>query len=230
MNRAYEEMGFAKLDLDRAQRTGFPEVVFCEGKADEHLVAICKSLYGEYGELLGTRASEHQFELVKEAVPEAEYDKVSRIIYVEREGKERKGFVAVCSAGTADIPVAEEAAKTAEYLGAYVERFFDVGVSGIHRLFDHIDRIREANCVIAVAGMEGALASVIGGMVRNPVIAVPTPVGYGVSEGGYAALLAMLSSCANGVATVNIGNGFGAGFMAAQINRLAAGVEREPNS
>ena len=217
----YEEMGFAKLDLHRAVRTGFPETVFCEGKPDDYLLKICCRLADEYGELLGTRASSHQYEILKEQLPDIRYDEVSRIISIEKEDKKHIGLVAVCTGGTADIPVAEEAARVASYLGANVEKIYDIGVSGIHRLFNHLEVIQKASCVIAVAGMEGALASVIGGLVKNPVIAVPTAVGYGVSEGGYAALLAMLSSCANGIATVNIGNGYGAGYIAAQINRLA---------
>jgi hypothetical protein len=149
------------------------------------------------------------------------YDEVSRILKVEKKDKPLSGKIAVCTAGTADIPVAEEAAQTAEFFGTRVERIYDVGVSGLHRLLSQLDRLQEANCVIAVAGMEGALASVIGGLVRNPVIAVPTSVGYGANLHGLSALLTMINSCANGVAVVNIDNGYGAGYMATQINRLA---------
>ena len=169
----------------------------------------------------GTRASKEQFELVKEHIPDTEYDPVSKILKVERNPKERKGMIAVCCAGTADLPVAEEAAQTAEYFGTRVERIFDVGVSGIHRLLSKVEILQQANCVVAIAGMEGALASVVGGLVSNPVIAVPTSVGYGASFGGLSALLTMINSCANGVAVVNIDNGYGAGYMATQINRLA---------
>ena len=175
------------------------------------------------GEVFGTRASVHQYELVKEKFPAAEYDPLSRILKIDGKKREKKGLVAVCTAGTADISVAEEAAQTAEYFGTHVERIYDVGVSGMHRLFSRLDTIQEANCVVAVAGMEGALASVMGGLVKRPVIAVPTSVGYGASFHGLSALLTMINSCANGIAVVNIDNGFGAGYLATQINRLAEG-------
>ena len=217
----YEELGFAKLDMHRNVRQGFGEVVFCSGKADEHLLKIFEHLYAANGEVMGTRASDHQATLIKERFPEASYDPIARILKVESEEsekKEKKGLIAVCTAGTADVPVAEEAAATAEFFGNRVERLYDVGVSGLHRLFSKLDIIQQANCVVAVAGMEGALASVVGGLVDKPVIAVPTSVGYGASFGGVSALLTMLNSCANGVATVNIDNGYGAGYLAAQIN------------
>ncbi len=217
----YEEMGFAKLDTNRELRQGFPEVVFCKGKADEYLTEIYKKLYEKNGKVLGTRADRHQAELVKNIFPEAEYDEISRVLILQKEKPELKGMVTVCCAGTADLYVAEECAKTAEFFGARVSRVYDVGVSGIHRLFARLDDIRKVNCVVAIAGMEGALASVIGGLVTNPVIAVPTSVGYGASFGGLSALLTMINSCANGVAVVNIDNGYGAGYMATQINRLA---------
>lgn len=219
----FEEMGYAKLDTHRRIRSGFPEVIFAQGKADEHLVAIFHRLYEAEGEVMATRATEAQYELVKAEFSHARYDKLSRIIrlrnpvFVE---KELKGRVAVCTAGTADIPVAEEAAQTAEFFGSYVDRIYDVGVSGIHRLLSQVDVIQQANCVIAVAGMEGALGSVIGGFVDKPVIAVPTSVGYGANFHGVSALLTMINSCANGIAVVNIDNGYGAGYIAAQINRL----------
>lgn len=216
----YEELGYAKLDTHREIRSGFPEVVYCSGKADEHLTAIYQRLYQVHGEVFGTRADKRQYELIREVLPQVTYDEVSRILKIERADKKRTGKIAVCSAGTADIPVAEEAAQTAEYFGSYVERIYDVGVSGLHRLLSRIEEIQEANCVIAVAGMEGALASVIGGMVSRPVIAVPTSVGYGASMHGLSALLTMINSCANGVAVVNIDNGYGAGYIATQINRL----------
>lgn len=217
----YEEMGFAKLDVHREVRTGFPEVIYCAGKADDYLVSIYQKMFEMYGEVFGTRASEHQYEIVKEVLPQITYDKISRILKIEKTDKVHIGSIAICSAGTADIPVAEEAAQTAEYFGAHVERAYDVGVCGIHRLLAELDVVQEANCVVAVAGMEGALASVIGGLVSNPVIAVPTSVGYGASMNGISALLTMINSCANGIATVNIDNGYGAGYLAAQINRLA---------
>lgn len=217
----FEELGFAKLDTHREVRSGFPEVIFCSGKPDEYLVSIYQKMYEQNGEVFGTRATGHQYQIVKEILPNISYDEMSHILKIEKENKERCGKIAVCTAGTADIPVAEEAAQTAEYFGANVERIYDVGVSGIHRLFSKIENIQKANCVVAVAGMEGALASVIGGIVSNPVIAVPTSVGYGASMNGLSALLTMINSCANGIAVVNIDNGYGAGYMATQINRLA---------
>jgi len=248
----YANMGFARLDTQRKERSGFPEVIFCSGKPDDYLVAIYRKITELEGRAFGTRATPHQAALVQEAIPAAEYDPVSRILKVERSGgasgscdtsdvsgttgvhgvsgvgTASGGRVAVCTGGTADIPVAEEAAQTAEFFGARVDRFYDVGVSGIHRLFNNMDEIRKADCVIAVAGMEGALPTVIGGMVRNPVIAVPTSVGYGANMQGLTALLTMINSCANGVAVVNIDNGYGAGYMATQIGRLAAsGRSRE---
>lgn len=217
----FEEMGYAKLDSHREIRSGFPEVVFCSGKPDEYLKSIYQKLYELNGEVFGTRASLHQYKLVSEVLPDVIYDEIPHILKLELKDKKHNGKIAVCSAGTADIPVAEEAAQTAEYFGTEVERVYDVGVSGIHRLFAKIDILQEANCVVAVAGMEGALASVIGGLVSTPVIAVPTSVGYGASFNGLSALLTMVNSCANGVAVVNIDNGYGAGYIAAQINRLA---------
>ena len=274
--KGYTNMGFARLDTQRKERSGFPEVIFCSGKPDDYLVAIYRKITELEGRAFGTRATPHQAALVQEAIPAAEYDPVSRILKVERSGGASGmhgvsgntgasgscdtsndsgatgvhgvsgvgtasgahgasgnngasgGRVAVCTGGTADIPVAEEAAQTADFFGARVDRFYDVGVSGIHRLFNNMDEIRKADCVIAVAGMEGALPTVIGGMVRNPVIAVPTSVGYGANMQGLTALLTMINSCANGVAVVNIDNGYGAGYMATQIGRLAAsGRSRE---
>ena len=217
----YEELGYAKLDTDRKKRTGFAEVVFCSGKANEQLLEIYKRIYESEGEVLGTRATQVQYEWLKKEFPEIMYDPESKILKIEKAEKNKKGMIAVCTAGTADIPVAEEAAQTAEFFGARAERIYDVGVSGLHRLLSRLETIQEANCIVAVAGMEGALASVIGGLVSRPVIAVPTSVGYGANFGGVSALLTMLNSCANGVAVVNIDNGYGAGYMAAEINRLA---------
>ncbi len=219
----FMELDFAKLDSHRKLRTGFPEVVYCEGKSLENLLSIYGKLKEEDGSVFGTRASKEQYEFVRKSLPETEYDPVSRIMRIGAGEKELSGNIAVCCAGTADIPVAEEAAKTAEFFGSYVERIYDVGVSGIHRLLSQTALLQKANCVIAVAGMEGALASVLGGLVSNPVIAVPTSVGYGASLKGLSALLTMINSCANGVAAVNIDNGFGAGYIATQINRLATG-------
>ncbi len=221
----FEELGYAKLDTQRKIRSGFAEVIFCSGKADEHLKQIVGRLYEEEGEVFGTRATKEQYEMLKKAYPEIEYDEISRIIKIEKKDKKRIGKIAVCTAGTADISVAEEAAQTAEYFGSRVERIYDVGVSGLHRLLARLDAIQSVNCVIAIAGMEGALASVIGGLVDKPVIAVPTSVGYGANMNGLSALLTMINSCANGIAVVNIDNGYGAGYIATQINRL--GVRHE---
>lgn len=221
----FEEMGYAKIDTHRKLRSGFAEVIFCSGKSDEHLLHIFGKIYEEEGEVMGTRASAEQAKLVQEHYREAEYDPVSRIIKIQKKKKEHTGCIAVCTAGTADIPVAEEAAQTAEYFGSHVERIYDVGVSGIHRLLANLEEVQRANCIVAVAGMEGALASVVGGLVDKPVIAVPTSVGYGANLHGLSALLTMINSCANGIAVVNIDNGYGAGYIATQINRL--GVKNE---
>lgn len=216
----YENLGYARIDTHRKIRSGAAEVVFCAGKQNDHLLEIFRRIYSREGEVLGTRASEDQFRFIAEYLQEVHFDPVSRILKIEDQGKRRDGMIAVCTAGTADIPVAEEAAQTAEFLGSRVRRIYDIGVSGIHRLFASLDEIQSANCVIAVAGMEGALASVLGGLVDRPVIAVPTSVGYGASMQGLAALLTMINSCANGVAVVNIDNGYGAGYIASQINLM----------
>lgn len=223
----YKDIGYAKLDTGRKNRTGFAEVVYCSGKTDEHLLNIYQRLYREEGEVFGTRASKEQYGYMKQYFPDIQYDPVSRILKINGTEKKQVGKIAVCTAGTADISVAEEAAQTAEYFGTNIERIYDVGVSGMHRLFSCLDTIQSANCIVAVAGMEGALASVIGGLVSCPVIAVPTSVGYGANFGGMAALLTMINSCANGIAVVNIDNGYGAGYMATQINRLAVGQKGE---
>jgi len=218
----YKDMGFANIDNHRALRTGYPEVIFCQGKTPEQIRDIMCELVKKGGNIMGTRATADDYEAVKEALPQAVFFETARIIAVLDEGKkanENLPTVAVVTAGTADIPVAEEAAVTAEILGNKVNRIYDVGVAGIHRLFDKLPQIREADVVIAVAGMEGALASVVGGLVDSPVIAVPTSIGYGANLGGISALLSMLNSCANGVAVVNIDNGFGAAYMAAVINK-----------
>ena len=218
----FEELGFAKLDSHRQLRQGFAEVVFCSGKKDEHLLDIFCRLFEMNGEVLGTRASEHQYEIIATKIPQAKFDSLSGIIRIEKEDKEKIGKIVVCSAGTADIPVAEEAAITAEFFGNNVERIYDIGVSGLHRLLSRLEDIQSANCVVAVAGMEGALPSVIGGLVSCPVIAVPTSIGYGANMNGISALLTMINSCANGVAVVNIDNGYGAGYLSSQINRQTA--------
>ena len=217
----YEDLGYAKLDHHRKLRSGFGETIFCQGKPDPYLKEIFLKFYERDGEVLGTRASKEQYELIRSLVPAAVYDPISRIVKVEKPDKEHVGCVAVCTGGTADIPVAEEAAQTAEYFGTKVDRIYDVGVAGIHRLLSQRERISKANCIIAVAGMEGALGTVIAGLADAPVITVPTSVGYGASFHGLSALLTMINSCANGISVVNIDNGYGAGYIATQINRMA---------
>ena len=220
-NAGFEDMGYAKLDSNRKERTGFAEVVFCSGKNIEQLCGIYKRILEDEGEVLGTRATKEQYEALRRTFSDITYDEKSRILKIENKSKQHLGNVVVCCAGTADIPVAEEAAQTAEFFGTKVNRIYDVGVSGIHRLLSFTEELQAANCVVAVAGMEGALPSVIGGLVSNPVIAVPTSVGYGANFGGVSALLTMINSCANGISVVNIDNGYGAGYLATQMNRLA---------
>ena len=216
----YENLGFARLDHHRELRTGFPEVIFSQGKTVEQTGIIFEKLWKRSGLVLATRASREQYEAVRIRVPEAVYHEAARAITAGmKPEEERVGLVAVCTGGTADIPVAEEAAVTAEMCGARVERIFDIGVSGLHRMISALPEIRRATAIVAVAGMEGALASVLAGQLNHPVIAVPTSVGYGANFGGLSALLTMINSCATGIAVVNIDNGFGGGYLAAQINR-----------
>ncbi len=217
-NRSYEDLGYAKIDHNRKERSGNSEVIFCQGKPDEFLTQIYKTIYEKDGEVLGTRANEKQYELVKKELPEVKYNSVSKILKIEKE-KSKAGNIAICTGGTADIPVAEEAAETAEFFGSNVERIYDVGVAGIHRLLSQKEKLDKANVIIVIAGMEGALASVVAGIAKVPVIAVPTSVGYGANFGGLAALLSMINSCSNGVSVVNIDNGYGAGYIANQINQ-----------
>ena len=210
-----EEMGFATLDTDRHKRTGIPEVIYSEGKTPQQLAEIAGRLFDNGIPILATRATRAKYEAVLEKVPGAIYHELARTIeYREEEHPPSEKYIAVVSAGTSDMPVSEEAAVTAEFLGSRVERIFDVGVAGIHRLFNRMDLIRNASVVIVVAGMEGALASVVGGLVDKPVIGVPCSAGYGANFGGVSALLAMLNSCAAGVSVVNIDNGFGAACQA----------------
>ncbi|MBS4022343.1 MAG: nickel pincer cofactor biosynthesis protein LarB [Dethiobacter sp.] len=216
----YEDLDFAKVDHHRALRNGFPEVILCQGKTQEQIVKIFRTLADCNRTILATRAWPAAYEAVKEACPEAVYHEAARIISMASGDVRRfSRKIIVLSAGTADIPVAEEAAVTAEAMGHDVERIYDVGVAGIHRLFAHKDRLFSAAVLIVVAGMEGALASVVGGLVDMPVIAVPTSVGYGANFGGLSALLTMLNSCANGIGVVNIDNGFGAATLADAIVR-----------
>jgi hypothetical protein len=221
----YEDLDFAKIDHHRSLRTGFPEVVFCQGKTNNQISEIVKRLAARHSTILATRATEDAFEAVRREIPLAIYHTAARIIVVRdpellpaAESDDAK-YILIVSAGTADIPVAEEAAVTAESMGSKVVRLYDVGVAGIHRLLDQKGKLDDANVIIVAAGMEGALASVVGGLTDKPVIAVPTSIGYGASFQGLAALLSMLNTCAEGVAVVNIDNGFGAGYFAHLINK-----------
>jgi hypothetical protein len=217
----YEDIGFAKIDHHRALRDSLPEVVLGEGKTPAQAAEIATRIADRAARLLVTRADAACAAAVLEALPEATYHETARAITLDREPARKDPGVTVLCGGTADLPVAEEAAVTAELMGNEVERVNDVGVAGIHRLLDHVAALQEARVLVVVAGMEGALPSVVAGLVAVPVIAVPTSVGYGASFGGIAALLAMLNACAAGVSVVNIDNGFGAGYQAAVINRLA---------
>lgn len=217
----YEEMGFAKIDSQRHLRKGFPEVIFCQGKTLEQISKITKRIKEIKGKIIATRATSEIYQTIKEIIPEVTYFNEARIVAVkEEEKKVSSKYILVVSGGTADIPVAEEAAVIAELMGNKVERLYDVGVAGLHRLLDNSKKLLAANVLIVVAGMEGALPSVIGGLVDKPIIAVPTSIGYGASFKGLAPLLTMLNSCAPGLAVVNIDNGFGAGYMASLINQL----------
>ncbi|MGM0688949.1 MAG: nickel pincer cofactor biosynthesis protein LarB [Bacillota bacterium] len=221
----YEDLGFARVDHQRYLRRGFPEVIYCPGKTVEQIEAIVERLAASGGTVLATRAEPAVFDVIKAKHPRAEYHPRAKALVIRGEVEpEPMGCVAVVSAGTADLPVAEEAALTAELIGSRVERLYDVGVAGIHRLFDNWDKLSRARVIVVIAGMEGALASVVGGLATCPVIAVPTSVGYGANFGGLAPLLTMLNSCASGVAVVNIDNGYGAGYMAALINRIGEGA------
>lgn len=218
---SFADLGFAKIDLHRESRCGFPEVVYCEGKTTEQAVEILRLLHGKAeGNVLATRCPEETAEAVRKIIPEAEYHPLAKTLSIYKKEKEGKGNIAVVSAGTSDLPVAEEAAVTAEIMGNHVSRIYDVGVAGIHRLLAHRDFLEEARVLIVVAGMDGALPSVVGGLIKKPLIAVPTDIGYGASFHGLAALLAMLNSCASGVTVVNINNGFGAACAASRINQL----------
>jgi NCAIR mutase (PurE)-related protein len=220
----YDDLGFAKVDLHRALRAGGAEAVFCPGKTPEQVVAILRVLIGEHANVLATRADETVAAAVAAAGLPHVYHAVARVVLARPEPREAVGLVVVAAAGTADLPVAEEAAVVAEALGNRVERVNDCGVAGLHRLLAHHELFAEANVIVAVAGMEGAMPSVLAGLVDRPVIAVPTSVGYGTSLNGLAALLAMLNSCAPGVSVVNVDNGYGAAHQASQINRLVAKI------
>lgn len=218
----FEDMGFAHLDTHRELRNGYPEVIYCAGKTTDQVTAIVKRMLElDYSNILATRADSNVAQALRALTPNVEYSATARIAVINRKPlPQPAGTIAVVTGGTSDMPVAEEAAITAEIMGNNVKRIYDVGVAGLHRLLSHLDDIMNANVVIAVAGMEGALASVVGGLVDKPVIAVPTSVGYGANFHGLAALLSMLNSCASGVAVVNIDNGFGAGYIASMINHI----------
>jgi len=219
---AVHDLKFARVDGHRSLRKGFPEVIYCEGKSPSQVVAIAKKILQHNDNLLATRADKPAYRAVQCTFPKARYHEAARAITVVRKPlPKRSGTIAILCAGTTDIPVAEEAAVTADIMGNRVKRFYDVGVAGLHRLLAVNEELLKANVLIVVAGMEGALPSVVGGLVDKPVIAVPTSVGYGASFGGIAALLAMLNSCASGVTVVNINNGFGAGYAASLINQVA---------
>lgn len=217
----YTDLGFARIDNHREMRTGYPEIIYCAGKTVDQVREIVRLMASRGNNVIGTRATREMYEAVLTIAPEAEYHAVARIISVRKKELEiPSSSIAVITAGTSDMPVAEEAAVTAELLGNNVVRIYDAGVAGIHRLVDKIPEIRRCRVIVVIAGMEGALASVVGGLVDKPVIAVPTSVGYGANFGGISALLAMLTSCSSGVTVVNIDNGFGAGFSASMINKL----------
>ena len=218
----FSDIGHTVIDTDRKRRTGAHEVIYCRGKTAEQIRDIAKTMKENGAEILGTGMKKEVFEVIKKDFPEAFYDETAGVFTagIRKPEKKGKGYIAVVSAGTSDYPVSEEAALTAEFYGNEVKRVQDAGVAGLHRLLRHLDVIRGARVVIAVAGMEGALASVVGGLVSSPVIAVPTSVGYGSSLNGLSALLSMLNSCSSGVSVVNIDNGFGAGYLASMINNL----------
>jgi NCAIR mutase (PurE)-related protein len=220
-NFPYTDLGFARIDHHREMRTGYPEIIYCAGKSVEQVKEIVRVMSEKENNVIGTRANQEMFDAVKSILPDAVYYPVARIISVQKKKPATPNTrIAVITAGTSDMPIAEEAAITAELLGNNVIRIYDAGVAGIHRLVDKLPEIRSCRVIIVIAGMEGALASVVGGLVDKPVIAVPTSVGYGANFGGISALLAMLTSCSTGVTVVNIDNGFGAGFSASMINKM----------
>ncbi len=223
----YEDIGFAKIDHDRSQRRGFPEVVLCEGKTAEQVVKILKTLKKSHQNILATRAEPEFYEAVKEEIPEIRYNERGRVLVLEKDPLPRVGSIVIVSGGTSDQPVVEEARETAEIMGNKTETLNDAGVAGVHRLLNNVDYLNRAKVIIVVAGMEGALPSVVAGLVNKPVIAAPTSVGYGANLGGIAPLLTMLNSCAAGVGVVNIDNGFGAAYLANSINKLGEKQKKE---
>ncbi len=227
MSDKYIDIDFAKLDIERQKRRGCSEAVFCECKTNVQLIEIFKTFKSNGQNVLGTRASAEQYGALIKEFPDIQYNAQGRVLTLIQNKIEKLGEVAVCTGGTGDIPIAEEASATAEFYGSNVTKYYDIGVAGIHRLFDKIDNIRKANVIIAVAGMEGALGSILTGLVDIPVIAVPTSIGYGASLKGLSALLTMLNSCAEGMTVVNIDNGFNAGYSANQINRKISLAKKE---
>jgi len=218
---SFKDLGHTKIDNHRELRTGYPEVIFCSGKTVEQVCDIISHMLTKNNNILATRATKEMFDAVKKICADAKFNAAARTITIKRKDlKIPVTVISVVSAGTSDIPVAEEAAVTAEFFGNKVQRVFDVGVAGIHRLYDRLDEIRKSRVIVVVAGMEGALPSIVKGLVNKPVIAVPTSIGYGANFNGLSALLGMLTSCASGVTVVNIDNGFGAGFTASMINKL----------
>ena len=220
-NFPYTELGFARIDHHREMRTGYPEIIYCAGKSIDQVTEIFRVMSERENNVIGTRANNEMYEAVRSTLPDAVFYPIAGIISLQKKKPpEPESLIAVITAGTSDMPVAEEAAITAELLGNKVLRIYDAGVAGIHRLVDKLPEIRTCRVIIVIAGMEGALASVVGGLVDKPVIAVPTSVGYGANFGGISALLAMLTSCSTGVTVVNIDNGFGAAFSASMINKM----------
>jgi NCAIR mutase (PurE)-related protein len=220
--KGYDDLGFVRVDTHREKRQGFPEVIYGEGKTPEQIITICKKLQESNKTVLATRVSKDDSEQIQTALPDFMWHKEARCLTWRSESNQEpsyEGYIAVVCAGTTDLFVAEEAVITAEMMGSRVERIYDVGVAGIHRLFDQLDRIKQAKVIVCVAGMEGALPSVVGGLVDKPVVAVPTSIGYGANFGGLSALLSMLNTCASGVSVVNINNGFGAAYFASLIHR-----------
>ncbi len=216
----YKDLDFAKIDIHRKLRKGFPETIFCKGKKISQILVIIENMNKDNHNILATKANEKIFKAVKKKIPQAEYNNDAKMIVIRKEKiKPKKGKILIITAGTSDIPIAEEAIVTAELMGNKVEKVYDVGVAGIHRLFNIKEKIFNANVIIVIAGMEGALASIVGGLTSKPVIAVPTSGGYGASFKGIAPLLTMMNCCAEGVVVVNIDNGFGAGYFASMINR-----------
>jgi len=217
--KGFCDLGFAKLDTDRKRRKGFAEVVYCPGKDRQHLLDIARKIVKSKEDLLLTKLDKSTFSFLKKLIPALKYNPLAKIGFLLNKRKTLKGLVLVVSAGTSDIPVAEEAAQTLQIMGNRVEKLYDVGVAGVHRLMSNIEKLRNAQVIIVVAGMEGALASLVSGLVKTPIIAVPTSCGYGASFSGLSALLSMLNSCSPGVTVVNIDNGFGAGYFASLINK-----------